>query len=103
MSIKKEEKVILKQIKKERIIFRKKIEELEAKLYVLELKQRRNKEIRRRNYEVLYSTTNKPKRSERLGIKSHSSIPTAISKIQGRKPINRQAARIVNWNKTKGK
>ena len=48
-------------------------------------------------YELIYSTTNKRKRSERLGINVHSSIPSSISKIHGRKPINRQAARIVGF------
>ena len=83
-------------MKKERIIFRKKMEELEAELYVLKLKQRKEN-AQRKNYEILYSTTNKRKRSEGLKIRTHPSIPTAISKIHGRKPINRQAARIVNF------
>ena len=95
-TIHKQRKFILRQMKKERIIFRKKMEELEAELYVLKLKQRKES-AQRKNYEILYSTTNKQKRSEGLKIRTHRSIPTAISKIHGRKPINRQAARIVNF------
>ena len=97
MSFKKEKEFIRRKINKEKIIFRKKMEELDQELYMVELKEKRQKQEQKGKYELLYSTTNKRKKSERLGINVHGSIPTSISKIHGRKPINRQAARIVGF------
>ena len=97
MNFKKEKKIIRRKMDKERIIFRKKMEELDQELYMLELKEKRQLSKQKEKYELIYSTTNKRKRSERLGINVHSSIPSSISKIHGRKPINRQAARIVGF------
>jgi hypothetical protein len=97
MSFKKEKKIIRRKMDRERIIFRKKMEELDQELYMLELKEKRQQSEQKEKYELIYSTTNKRKRSERLGINVHGSIPTSISKIHGRKPINRQTARIVGF------
>ena len=97
MNFKKEKKIIRRKMDRERIIFRKKMEELDQELYMLELKEKRQLSKQKEKYELIYSTTNKRKRSERLGINVHGSIPTSISKIHGRKPINRQTARIVGF------
>ena len=97
MSFKKEKKIIRRKMDRERIIFRKKMEELDQELYMLELKEKRQQSEQKEKYELIYSTTNKRKRSERLGIKVHGSIPTSISKIQGKKTKNRKTARIVGF------
>ena len=97
------EKLLKKQLyelkvnhSKQKIIFQKKLEDLENKLFLI----KRKKKVQ----QMINSTTanpNKRKKSEILGISTHGSIKTGISKIKGRKPINAQAARAVDFYKYK--
>ena len=89
MDTEEEKKIIKKNISDLKIKLKetksfslKKIEELEQRLYLIKRKQKVESMLR----------GNRRKKSEILGIQTHGSVETGISKLRGRKPINTQAA-----------
>ena len=76
--------------KKKEIIYKQELEELENRIFLLKRKSKIKQMI-----EMTNSNPNRRKKSEILGISTHGSVPTGISKIKGKKPINTQAARAI--------
>ena len=95
------EKIIIKKnisdlkikLKETKSFIQKRTEELEQQLYLIKRKQK---------VESMMSG-NRRKKSEILGIQTHGSIETGISKMRGRKPINSQAARAIDLPTKKNK
>ena len=92
MSLEDDKKLIRKELSNLKINFnkaksyyQKRLEELEMKLSLIKRKQKLDTMLK----------SNKRNKSEILGINTHSSIETSISKMRGRKPINLQAAKAI--------